>query len=358
MSRMRGAGRVAAAFAAFVAMAPAAHAQSFSDYGYCSSLQAQYQDALQRAGGAGMSGQQMVQIDQVSQALAQAQTAAQRYGCNDGGFLGQLFGIRQSPQCPAIRTQINRLSRQLSQLRGNDVGFFGFGSSPQYDVARLRDQLQQNGCSVPFGGGYRTLCVRSCDGYYFPIEYSASSSRFQADAAACQSMYAQAGEAQLFVQSNVDDVANATSLSGERYGDQPYAFLYRNNLVPACVKQLHDGLAALAQRYYSQVPAQVSRAPTIVTPVPRPLARLPASEDPETLADAAGGFTIRPVAPAVAMSDVPAKKVRMVGPAYYADLFDLSKARKKQELLHPAPAFTLVAPADAAEAPSKPPPVD
>ncbi len=37
----------------------------------------------------------------------------------------------------------------------------------------------------------------------------------------------------------------------------------------------------------------------------------------------------------------------MVGPAYYADMFDLSKARRKQESLRPS--FAIVGPAAASE---------
>ncbi len=348
MGRLKRTGLYAAGLAALLAATPVAEAQYRLEFSYCDRLTAQYQGAVERAGNAAMTGRQMVQIDQVRQALAQAQTAAQRYGCYNGGFLGQLFGMRQSPQCPVIMGEVNRLGRQLSQLRGNSGGFFG--SSPEYDVARLRDALIQGGCGVPRAGGTRTLCVRTCDGYYFPIEYSASSSRFETDAAACQSMYAHDGEAELFVQSNSDDVANATSLSGERYGDQSYAFLYRDTYAPACATQLHEGIAALAQRYFSRVPARRNRVASVpARPLPIPRARPPVSEDPETIANLAGGFHIKPVVPpAVAMSEVPAKAVRMVGPAYYADLFDLTKARKAQAL---RPTLSLVGAAEAAEAP-------
>ena len=36
------------------------------------------------------------------------------------------------------------------------------------------------------GSGYRTLCVRTCDGYYFPISYSTNASHFADDEATCQ----------------------------------------------------------------------------------------------------------------------------------------------------------------------------
>ena len=52
------------------------------------------------------------------------------------------------------------------------------------------------------------------------------------------------------------------------------------------------------------------------------------------------------------MTPVPPRLVRMVGPAYYADLFDLSKVRDEQAKLKepaPPPRFTLVSPASASE---------
>ncbi len=347
MDRSRLFGLLSATLAALVVAGPAARAQYRLEFNYCDRLQAQYQGALQRAGDSGISGAQMVQIDKISRQLAQAQMAAQRYGCT-GGFL--FFGPRPSAQCPAIMAQVNRLSSQLRQLRGNS--FYFFGASPEAEVARLRDALTSNGCGVPTVGGTRTLCVRLCDGYYFPIEFNASSSRFDADAAACQSMYAADGQAELFVQSSSDDVVNATSLSGQRYGDQPYAFLYRQSYAPSCAAQLHAGLSALARRYFSQVPpprqSRVAIAPH--TPLPLPQQRRPFSEDPETLANAAGHFTVKPVTPAVAVADAPAQSVRMVGPAYYADMFDLTKAREKQGSLRST--LSIVSPAAAAEQPA------
>ena len=350
MDRLRLIGLAAAGFAALVATGPTAHAQYRLEFNYCDRLQAQYLGALQQVGGGGMSGQKMVQISQLSQQLAQAQQDAQRYHCT-GGFL--FFGPQPGPQCPAVMAQVNRLSRKLSQLRGND--FYFFGTSPEAEVARLRDALTNNGCDVPVAGGTRTLCVRVCDGYYFPIEFDAASSRFDADAAACQSMYAQDGQAELFVQANNDDVANATALAtGDRYGDQPYAFFYRKNYVPACVAQLHAGLSALAGRYNALLPKprQVAQAPR--SPLPVPQTRRPFSQDPETLANAAGRFTVKPVTPvspaAIAAGETPPKHVRMVGPAYYADMFDLSKVRKKQESLRST--FSIVTPAAADEKPA------
>ncbi len=356
VGRMKRTGSLIAGLAALAVSATAAHAQFRMEFSYCDRLQAQYLGAVERAGGSGMSGQRMVEIDRLSRELAQAQVAAQRYQCTGGFFI---FGPRPSPACPAIMAQIGRLSRQLGQLRG--TGFDFFRGAPEFEVARLRDMLTEGGCGVPLAGGNRTLCVRTCDGYYFPIEFAANPNRFEIDAEVCQSMYSRPGEAELFVQSNAGEVADATSLSGQRYADQAFAFLYRDSYAPACASQLHEGIAALKQRYLSRLPAKKKRALVADrTPLPLPKVRLPFSEDPETLANAVGGFRIRPVAPAVAMDEAPASRVRMVGPAYYADLFDLARLREKQakeEALRPT--FSLIGPAVAAEplAQSSPQPV-
>ncbi|MDH3581464.1 MAG: DUF2865 domain-containing protein [Hyphomicrobiales bacterium] len=87
----------------------------------------------------------------------------------------------------------------------------------------------------PTGGGtYRTLCVRTCDGFYFPISFKATRSKFKADAAACQSRCSEA-KAQLFVYRNPGGSVNgAVDLAGNRYADLENAFLYRKELVQGC----------------------------------------------------------------------------------------------------------------------------
>ncbi|CAN5212005.1 hypothetical protein BH10PSE9_BH10PSE9_09240 [soil metagenome] len=318
--------------------------------GYCERLQSQYLSAL-RQGGDGPSGATMVQMDSLSRQLAAAQVAAQRNNCN-GGFI---FGPPPSRACPAIRADINRLSRELSQLRGgNNFGLFGF-YSPQQEAARLRDVLAESGCAVPDSyGGTRTLCVRICDGYYFPINAQANSTRFQTDAMACQSMYAEGGQAELFVQPGGADIQDATSIAtGKRYGDLSNALLYREAYVPACATQLKTGIAALVSRYLALLPrkraAIIAALKRPMPPVPK--GRPPASEDPETLTNLDGRFRIAPVmAEAVPLvADAASKAVRMVGAAYYADLFNLEKVRQQQDL---RPSISLIGSAAAAETPA------
>src|SRR5690606_1433081 len=97
----------------------------------------------------------------------------------------------------------NQRRTVLSALAQNDCG-------PQYRAAAA--QAQGGLLGALFGGGiistpgdyppatssnYRTLCVRTCDGYYFPISYSTIPSRFAEDERVCQRM-CPAAEVMLF----------------------------------------------------------------------------------------------------------------------------------------------------------------
>ncbi len=57
-------------------------------------------------------------------------------------------------------------------------------------------------------GSYRTLCVRKCDGFYFPISMSASRGRFETDSAICQASCPNS-EVELFVQPSGQEAESA-----------------------------------------------------------------------------------------------------------------------------------------------------
>jgi hypothetical protein len=84
------------------------------------------------------------------------------------------------------------------------------------------------------GSGYRTLCVRTCDGFYFPISYSTSPPRFAEDEQTCQKL-CPAAEAVLYSHRNPgEDVAQAVAGNGRVYRDLPNAFRYRREFNPSC----------------------------------------------------------------------------------------------------------------------------
>ena len=81
---------------------------------------------------------------------------------------------------------------------------------------------------------YRTVCVRLCDGYYFPISFSTLPNHFERDAEACQSKCA--APAQLFYYQNpggaVDQMVSFTD--NQLYTKMKTAFLYRKEYVNGC----------------------------------------------------------------------------------------------------------------------------
>ncbi|MCH9765975.1 MAG: DUF2865 domain-containing protein [Alphaproteobacteria bacterium] len=81
---------------------------------------------------------------------------------------------------------------------------------------------------------YRTLCVRLCDGYYFPISFSTLPNHFGRDAERCQSKCA--APAQLFYYQNPGGaVEQMVSTQGNQlYTDLKTAFRYRKEYVKGC----------------------------------------------------------------------------------------------------------------------------
>ncbi len=188
---------------------------------------------------------------------------SRRMGCESSGFFS-IFS-NPPPQCGSLTRQIDqqrnaldRMQNQLEQLSGGTteraaqrqsllIALGDNGCGPQYRSAAL--QGQQGGFfdrlfggnggmfSAPsgqMGGTFRTICVRTCDGFYFPISFETTPDRFRDDEAACQRM-CPAAEVSLYTYHNPgEDVAQAVSLDSRLYTELPTAFSYRKALNPAC----------------------------------------------------------------------------------------------------------------------------
>lgn len=80
---------------------------------------------------------------------------------------------------------------------------------------------------------YRTVCVRLCDGYYWPISDAQPMSRFARDRQVCETSCGQ--PAALYYQSGSDtDASQLMSLDGKPYSALPHAFAYRKTFDAAC----------------------------------------------------------------------------------------------------------------------------
>jgi Protein of unknown function (DUF2865) len=82
-------------------------------------------------------------------------------------------------------------------------------------------------------GTYRTLCVRLCDGYYFPISFSTSKDNFARDAKVCERSCK--SPARLFFHENPgQDPEEMEDARGKTYKDLKVAFLHRKQYDEAC----------------------------------------------------------------------------------------------------------------------------
>jgi hypothetical protein len=188
---------------------------------------------------------------------------SKRRGCEGGGFFSLFTG--QSPECQPLNAQIQQMRDNLDRTM-SDLERLKSGNNYDQDGQRrqLIGQLAQNNCGpqyraaanaagpagfldslfgnrtiAPGGDGapsgtYRTVCVRTCDGYYFPISYSTVPNRFADDQRACQ-RECPASEALLYTYRNPgEDINQAASVSGQPYSELPNAFHYRKEFTSAC----------------------------------------------------------------------------------------------------------------------------
>jgi hypothetical protein len=288
-----------------------------AEWGLCAQMQADF-IALDRAAGSAGSGG----VDGLAQQVDSARSAARRAGCQTFLF----FGPPPSRNCPAIMARLDQLERAYADAGGGGGGggFFGFGrQSPASRRNELRDQMLAYGCSVPdsVSGSYRTLCVRTCDGYYFPISYATNRTRFKTDAAVCQSMYPP-GEAALYVHHTTgEDATQAVSaLTGEPLAKESFAFAYRSGYDHACAALFRSGSGALISFAKPPVPDSVVEA-SMVTPVAVALPRR--GKQPKVPDAAATGEMPANLDPGLRTAEasgdqrMTADGVRTVGPAYY-----------------------------------------
>lgn len=163
-------------------------------------------------------------------------------------------------QADGTRRRIDDLEVQLRQLEGSS------GKSYQDEIVR---ELARNNCGANYqqqarrqsggglsgfwddeesggnyGGGssfgalpyatYRTVCVRLCDGYYFPVSFSTLPNHFQRDEDVCHSKCA--SPASLYYHQNpgagMEQAVEARS--NVPYTQLKSAFLYRKQYVNGC----------------------------------------------------------------------------------------------------------------------------
>lgn len=310
---MRLFGGISAAVAALVVFVVPAFAQDV-----CTALRGQLAE-LDRQGG---NTQQQYQAlsNQYARARAtydQAYAQARQMGCM---VLIQRFA---PPQCGGVRQSLSAQEANLNNLqRALQVAGGGQATAVRNTVLA---ELARNNCSLqapveaPVRDTYRTICVRPGDGYWFPLSYSTTRTHFTADTLACRSQCE--GATMFFHRNPGEDVDRAVTLNGERYAELPYAFAYRMGFDPslACRPSPEILQAAIPGAVVVTTdPRKVTEqeGPVVPIPFPRPMP----TEDPDTTANRAGGFTPGDtiVAERPAMAGLTTESgVRLIGPAFY-----------------------------------------
>jgi hypothetical protein len=97
---------------------------------------------------------------------------------------------------------------------------------------------------------YRTMCVRLCDGFYFPISFATTRDHFEADAAVCARNCGGPQEARLFAYRNPGgEVGEMEDLDGRAYKKLQTAFLFRTKYDAACKCRAHPWEEAAVDRH-------------------------------------------------------------------------------------------------------------
>ncbi len=141
---------------------------------------------------------------------------------NAQGFFDFLFGSAGAK--PATPAPVAAIARPPIGLPG----------ATEYRPALRGPASSQQTSRASGGARFRTVCVRLCDGYYWPISQDATRSQFYRDAESCRSQCD--NEARLFfAPSPGADINAAVDQRGLAYAKLDTAFLYRKQRVAGCV---------------------------------------------------------------------------------------------------------------------------
>ncbi len=204
------------------------------------------------------------QLRQVDQQLRQSQSTLDS-GCYEYFLFSKT--LRNTKKCVELSRQTDDLKRQRTDLENQRNQLISsMGRSYTDEIVR---ELARNNCGAtyqqqarradpnPFqslwnedggggGGGlgnsfsslpyatYRTVCVRLCDGYYFPVSFSTLPNHFERDAEVCTSKCAAPTELYYYQNpgGSVEQMVGAQT--NTPYTSMKSAFRYRKEYVQGC----------------------------------------------------------------------------------------------------------------------------
>lgn len=217
--------------------------------------------------------------------LDRAVAYAHSIGCDRSGFV--FFGPQPPAQCPALNAQIQQMRASLQQLQGGGGarqtllaqfnaycrggaqvaaqprGFFetlfGGGSTAQQPDIMIPPEDD-----TPRGGSM-AVCVKSCDGSFFPVSYSAHRGNLEELSDLCRSLCPNA-EVTLYTRSLYRDMKSAVSIHGEPYRDMHNAFRFEKAVDTSCSCKAPGQTWVQALADAERVLGRERRGDVIVTP--------------------------------------------------------------------------------------------
>lgn len=284
--------------------APAAWAQVD-----CGSL-AQQIDALQR-GGNGDTGKYESAARRQRGEIDRTAAYMRSIGCNRQQFF--IFGSPPPPQCADLGYRMQQMQANLSQLEaqayrsGGSARAAALQQSYDYycrgaqrgplDEVRglppLRDMpvdpdagqqiIDEPDSGFRASGGSAAVCVRTCDGGFFPMPVSARRGNLEEIEDLCRALCPNT-EARLFTMRPGSGVASAVSTDGASYSSQPFAFKFQKSFDKSCTCKPPDKSWAEALGEAEKLLGRQARTDIIVTPekaeeLSRPRPAQPASKN-------------------------------------------------------------------------------
>ncbi|MER9893015.1 DUF2865 domain-containing protein [Mesorhizobium sp. M0119] len=248
-------------------------------------------------------------------------------GCRDDAAPPTLAPVREA-------SGENGSGNLLDQLLGSEPGAPDQPDEPDQaeELSQPRNIRSMLNNADELGqprGEFRTMCVRTCDGYFFPMSNAASLGDFERDRKNCESS-CPGTEMQVFYTRgmNGDSASMTSSVTGRPYIELPTAYLYKQSDMPrppACGCNAAQNFEIIAGNPPSP---ERSEANLETTPfIPLPVARPDPGADPETLANAQGGLdreairrlAVKPVPSPTSLPPPEQRKVRVVGPTFLPD---------------------------------------
>ena len=286
----------------------------------CTALRAEIDASGPAAGAGSFDGA----LRQQRSEIARTRAYADQTGCGDG-----FFDDPDSPQCRALARRVQTLQVGLQRLEDQAAR----GDPAADDRRRALLEAFNAECTAAHAEGdpaegtmpldpdapapapapapatpsrsAAVLCVRHCDGAYYPLAVDVPASRLGDMDRICQAQ-CPAATASAYAGQGLEDVADAVATDGTRYADLAAAFQFRKGPSKTCACRAANqswsealaGAEALLEPHKGDVTVTPALAAAMMA---RPSAPAPAAATPAKASTPARKATRRPTVPSIAV---------------------------------------------------------